>query len=53
MEVEVPRAWLKQVGPVLLLGMLLLKTALTVGGLPALPFPVPNLLRGAQIKMLQ
>ena len=51
MEITVPRPWLTQAAPALVLSMFLLKTALTIGGLPALPFPIPTLSRSDQILM--
>ena len=51
MSITVPRSWLTQAAPALYLSMFLLKTALTIGGLPALPFPIPSLSRADQIDM--
>lgn len=53
MTIKVPRSWLVQAAPVLYLTMLVLKAALTMDGLPALPFPFPNLSRVEQISMYQ
>jgi hypothetical protein len=53
MEITVPRSWLVQAAPVLALSMFLLKTALTIGGLPALPFPIPLLSRADQIALTE
>ena len=51
MEITVPRSWLVQAAPALLLSLFLLKTALTIGGLPALPFPIPALSSLEKIRM--
>ena len=51
MTITVPRSWMIQAAPVLCLSIFLLKTALTIGGLPALPFPIPNLSRADQLTM--
>ena len=47
--ITVTKDWLKTVAPVLAFGMILLKAALAIGGLPALPFPIPGLSRMDQI----
>ena len=47
--ITVQKEWLKKAAPVLALGMILLKAALAISGLPALPFPIPGLSQKDQI----
>lgn len=49
--ISVTRSWLVQAAPVIYLSLFFLRMALTVGGLPPLPFPVANIARATQIAM--
>lgn len=48
-EIEVPRAWMVQVAPILRLSLFAIRAALYVSS--SLPFPVPHLLRKDQISL--
>jgi serine/threonine protein kinase len=49
LSITVSRSWLVQTAPVLYLSIFLLRAALTISGLPPLPFPIPRLSRLDQI----
>jgi hypothetical protein len=49
--ISVARSWLVQAAPVLYLSLFFLRIALTIGGLPPLPFPIQKITRAAQIEM--
>ena len=49
--ITVTRPWLVQAAPVLHLSLFFLRIALTIGGLPPLPFPIQKITRATQIAM--
>lgn len=49
--ITVTRSWLVQAAPVLYLSLFFLRIALTISGLPPLPFPIQKIARATQVAM--